>query len=184
MWTRRLDAAPGHSCPRLGAHGLRAAGGGRGSGQVSRPRKPPGRAALLPPWCSALPSPPLDSLEERSGPCSTAAGGGSGAAPFGVGAPVLQSHGQACGQSSGHTQGLMPASLLPTSPELNWLLRRLALTKDLHLLVFRMGNPLSLSEFRGLRVSACPKSPLVSQRRAGMEMPSVGGGRADLKLRE
>ena len=109
---------------------------------------------------------------------------GSGAAPCGVGAPVLQSHGQACGPSSRHTQGLMPTSLPPTGPELNWLQRRLALAKDLHLLVFRMGNPLSLSEFRGLRVSACPKSPLVSQRRGGMEMPSVGGGGTGLKLRE
>ena len=51
----------------------------------------------------------------------------------------------------------------------------------MHLLVFRMRDP--LSEFRGLRVSTCPKSPLVSQRRVGMEIPSVGGGVAILKLR-
>lgn len=55
------------------------------------------------------------------------------------------------------------------------------MAKDLHLLVFRMRDP--LSEFRGLRVSTCPKSPLVSQRRVGMEIPSVGGGVAILKLR-
>ena len=47
VWTRRLDAAPGHSRPRLGAHGPCAAGGGRGSGQVSRPRKPPGLSCSL-----------------------------------------------------------------------------------------------------------------------------------------
>ena len=45
-WTRLLDAAPGHSRPQLGAHSPCAAGGGRGSGQVSRPRKPPGPELL------------------------------------------------------------------------------------------------------------------------------------------
>lgn len=178
-WTWLLDAALGHSHPQLGAHSPCAAGGGRGSGQVSRPHKPPGskllshhRGARLSCPSPGLPGGEVGSLLH----CGTGRPEGSGAAPCGVGAPVLQSHGQACGPSSRHTRGLMPTSLPPTGPELNWLRRRLALAKDLHLLVFQMGNPLSLSEFRGLRVSACPKSPLVSQRRWGMEMPSVGGG--------
>lgn len=46
VWTRRLDVAPGHSCPRLGGHSPCAARGGRGSGQVSRPHKPPGPELL------------------------------------------------------------------------------------------------------------------------------------------
>lgn len=45
-WTQLLDAALGHSHPQLSAHSPCAAGGGRGSGQVGRPLKPPGSELL------------------------------------------------------------------------------------------------------------------------------------------
>lgn len=88
VWTRRLDAAPGHSRPRLGAHGPCAAGGGRGSGQVSRARKPPG-PELLSYHLGARLSRPLPWTPRRRGrvPAPLQRGEAVGLHPAGWGLP-------------------------------------------------------------------------------------------------